>query len=436
MLISKKPHLIQNENEKRRRNTWKRQVIKPNYMFNPVNTRILGGTTSPLMISITHSPNSGPVINFNTTTKSVLTHTTPDDSTLPTKTRHDANNVPNEFSYGNKMNGTEIFVICIILLLWVLSLWKLIRNFDKLSTTQYRQIPYKYKLKDPQNIGKVKIVNNSNDAVLYTRDPLKQLKARSIDDLTTSITLKIDPIKLKNKRATLHNFLFNNRKDSTASTSRQDESLEDEYRRVGENYSLNNANLDKYQIYVRQNSQNSSGCPGGLRKNLSLTSLCEVNEREMRRKASSTKRHSLKEHDVHLITINQYNNSDNNQNRGQIYKQSSLLDPNLLSPLVRRSLLDLHQKSVENVRTRLSSENSSIKKDESVGPSITQTPSSPNNIEYDCANDNNNSKNKKIKDTDVNILTKKEKKKFKLYFLGLKNNNSNNINEEFFGSAV
>lgn len=84
----------------------------------------------------------------------------------------------NEFS--TEMHTPELIVIILILCLWVLSLRKLVKHFDKLSSTQYREIPYKYQLKDPENIANIKIVNNQNESVIYSRDPIKSLRSKSI----------------------------------------------------------------------------------------------------------------------------------------------------------------------------------------------------------------------------------------------------------------
>ena len=92
--------------------------------------------------------------------------------------KHDSGMASNEFS--TEMRTPEIVVIILILCLWVLSLRKLVKHFDKLRSTQYREIPYKYRLKDPENIANIKIVNNQNESVLYTRDPVKSLRSKSI----------------------------------------------------------------------------------------------------------------------------------------------------------------------------------------------------------------------------------------------------------------
>lgn len=62
--------------------------------------------------------------------------------------------VPNDFSMTYNITTTEGCVILFVLALWILSLRKLIKNFDKLRTNPI-QVPYKYRLKDPENINHV-----------------------------------------------------------------------------------------------------------------------------------------------------------------------------------------------------------------------------------------------------------------------------------------
>lgn len=98
--------------------------------------------------------------------------------TRPHLSKYDNGLASNEFS--SEMRTPEICVIILILCLWVLSLRKLVKHFDKLSSTHYREIPYKYRLKDPENIANIKIVNNQNESVIYSRDPVKSLRSKSI----------------------------------------------------------------------------------------------------------------------------------------------------------------------------------------------------------------------------------------------------------------
>lgn len=76
------------------------------------------------------------------------------DSKLLIKTKFDNDN-PNEFTNGYFIRLPELIVIGFILMLWILALRKFFKNFDKIRTTHYREIPYKYRIKDPENLNKV-----------------------------------------------------------------------------------------------------------------------------------------------------------------------------------------------------------------------------------------------------------------------------------------
>ena len=125
-------------------------------------------------------------ISTSTTTKPVISPVNRPVHHHSYFSKYDSDMASNEFS--TEMHTPEIIVVILILCLWVLSLRKLVKHFDKLRSTQYREIPYKYHLKDPENIGNVKIVNNQNESVIYSRDPVKSLRSKSIacGDFVTS----------------------------------------------------------------------------------------------------------------------------------------------------------------------------------------------------------------------------------------------------------
>jgi hypothetical protein len=62
----------------------------------------------------------------------------------------------NEFTSGFNLKFYEYFFIFFILCLWFYSLRKCFRNFAKIQTIHYREMPYKYRSTHaPQNISKV-----------------------------------------------------------------------------------------------------------------------------------------------------------------------------------------------------------------------------------------------------------------------------------------
>lgn len=79
---------------------------------------------------------------------------------------------PNEFSSGYYIRWPEICVIFFILVLWMLSLRKFFKHFEKIRNIHYREIPFKYKLKDPQNLSKIRVCRYPSQGVIFTNDPI------------------------------------------------------------------------------------------------------------------------------------------------------------------------------------------------------------------------------------------------------------------------
>lgn len=83
--------------------------------------------------------------------------------------------------FENEHGISEIVIIILIIFAWICSIIKFIKNFEMLSTTHYREIPYKMCQKDPANLGKIKICNDENECVIYaSRDPVKSLSLTSL----------------------------------------------------------------------------------------------------------------------------------------------------------------------------------------------------------------------------------------------------------------
>lgn len=80
-----------------------------------------------------------------------------------------------EFSEGYHIKITEVFIILGIILFWLMAIRKFTKNFDKIRTTHYREIPYKYKLKDVENLDAVNVTSNQKDGVIFTRDPINNM---------------------------------------------------------------------------------------------------------------------------------------------------------------------------------------------------------------------------------------------------------------------
>ena len=196
----------------------------------------------------------------------------------------------------NAMRLPELIVIMIILALWALSLRKFVKNFDKIRTTHYREIPYKYK--DPQNINQIRVVKNQSESVIFPKDPLVKKSRSYLADLNKISSYENESISS-----------YQSKNLNFAEKKRNSESLA-------------SVNSKKY-LYMKNQTDDR-------RESLTLE--------EKRRYYFKTKRKpSIK-------------------NR---YKNSNLIDTSMLAPIIRRSLLDLHQKSVEHLN---SNTNLSIKK--------------------------------------------------------------------------
>lgn len=128
--------------------------------------------------------------------------------------KYDPDETSNEFTNGYYIRVSEIFIIVFILLFWLLSLRKFTRNFDKIRTTHYREIPYKYKVKDVENINNVNITSSAKDGVIFTRDPINNL-------IHESKLYPYDIISNQNTASqSIHSFNQGLRNDSDESISR------------------------------------------------------------------------------------------------------------------------------------------------------------------------------------------------------------------------
>jgi len=117
-------------------------------------------------------------------------------STKSPKTKFE-NDSPNEFSNGN-YSFFEIALIIVILLLWLFSLRKFLKKFEKLRFTHYREITQKYRLHEPQNLNQVRVCRKQTDSVIYSRDPIKRLSIypTAVDDDKQTLKTKLSKAKL------------------------------------------------------------------------------------------------------------------------------------------------------------------------------------------------------------------------------------------------
>jgi hypothetical protein len=285
------------------------------------------------------------IIKLNTTQK------------IPVRIKFD-NESPNEFTNGFQLKFNEIIFILLILLLWILSLRKLFYNFEKLRTTHYREIPYKFRGNNPNKIEEVRIVKNQTESVICDRR--KSIRSKSLCLVnnkleahtfhTNSVKPRLINIGGNNENTTIINFCNENNNVINETTSRQSSR---------KSFQFDSSNL-KTQISVakfRSESESSSQSENSLQSEKKLSSSMDnisecgesFNKNYIKVRHSDAATHIFSK-DFDPISSNE---NGNNVSKGQMLdafrEPSNLIDTTRLSPIVKKSLLDLHQKSIENV---------------------------------------------------------------------------------------
>ena len=205
------------------------------------------------------------------------------------------NDSPNEFTSGNSINPFEIALIVVIILIWLYSLRKFLKKFEKLRFTHYskeKEISQKYRLHEPHNLNQVRVCRKPTDSVIYSRDPIKRLSIYPTTQEEEKSTLKMKISKAK----------------LISSDIRIYESNEDETNSIESLTSVS-------KISSKDTKCNTKKSEGKLKKNTSLEPF--------------------------------------------VKRSNNFLDPNLMMipSLVRTSLLDLHRRSVENLSIGMKSIN-------------------------------------------------------------------------------
>jgi hypothetical protein len=238
---------------------------------------------------------------------------------------------PTEFTNGYDMKLPEIVIIVLILICWILSLRKFVKNFDKIRTTHYREIPYKYKIKDPQNINQVRAVDQQIEAVVYTNDTAKMSLNGSNETSVDASAIRAEDAATAlngerlNRREYNRMRRFNDEKKYQSNTDLFSIDLECKRNRIyDKEQSLSLTNLD--QLNCDRNSDFDYGSDN-------------QQARIYIRKPSSS--------------FVDYSESISEQlalpKTSKLKRDSRLLNPELISPLIKQSLLELHQKSIENI---------------------------------------------------------------------------------------
>lgn len=95
------------------------------------------------------------------------------DETATKNLKYSTDELPNEFSSGYNIRFSEILIIIGILIFWLIAVRKFSKSFDKIRTTHYREIPYKYKTKDLEN--PTSLHSSQKETEAFKRDPLNDL---------------------------------------------------------------------------------------------------------------------------------------------------------------------------------------------------------------------------------------------------------------------
>ncbi len=241
-----------------------------------------------------------------------------------------------------KMEIPEIIIIILIIFLWFLSIRKFTKQFERIRTTHYREIPYSYQSKT-FNENKITIVKRETDSVIYAAQP----------KLTRSKSFPSDQI--NNSNSNNSGFKNNSKNCSTEAIN---------YKEFTSNHSINNnvcrkKSTSNTQIYVAEYSTRP------LSKTVKTTSgslspiLVEFDcsPKKFNSGLISSTLNETNIHSNYLMPIN-----------------SNLINPSLIPPIVRRSLLDLHRRSVEHV-TSSQIQHKGLKKDDFIYKSFERTDS-------------------------------------------------------------
>ena len=208
------------------------------------------------------------------------------------------------------MEIPEILIIGVIIFLWLLSIKKFTKQFERIRTTHYREIPYSYHAKKIND--KITIVKHETDSIIHAAS-YKTSRSKSLPSDQYKI---IDDNETKN----------------TASNS---ENSSPQYRKKDDKLQINKIKLQRKSISNQQlfisNAQNS---PLKSKNSDSLSPIIIEFD------ASPKKLGSISAFD----TNSKYLYSQQNRN---------LINPLLIPPVVRRSLLDLHRRSAEHLAMQM-----------------------------------------------------------------------------------
>lgn len=256
-----------------------------------------------------------------------------------------------EFTSGFNLRLAEVLVILFILMLWLLSLLKFMQHFNKIRITHYREIPYKYFLKDPENLSQVRVCRYPSQGVIFTNDPValvSQTRQYSMcsDLLMTpkhSLTIRAnsqDDSLMKQKRFSKLNMV------RSIVISEVDDEINNKSiiseKNKGSNDTMNYIDNDE-SMYLQQNSNPtppSSSPPPPPQPLLPTT------------------RSKIQIHHLDDSNLNESIYHRTVDQRRRLFRNSILvnrkhfIDHLSVSPIIKKSIIDLHRRSIENIEHR------------------------------------------------------------------------------------
>lgn len=206
-----------------------------------------------------------------------------------------------------KMELPEILIIAFIIFLWLLTIRKFIKQFERIRTTHYREIPYSYRTKK-MNDNKIIIAKHETDSIIHAI-PFKTTRSKSLPS---------DQYKDKNKA-------------NPSSVNSSPEKNRDEI--CGNNFQRKS--ISSHQLFNTNDSI-------GMKNSDSLSPII------IKFDSSPKKIGSMK------FSTNAFN--DNYSKPSFVYVKNEtrdLINPFLIPPIVRRSLLDLHRRSAEHITIQM-----------------------------------------------------------------------------------
>lgn len=298
------------------------------------------------------------------------------NSTKQIKTQKFDTNSPNEFTNDYYIRLSEIIIIVFILILWILSLRKFFKHFEKIRTTHYREIPYKYRLKDPENLSKVRVCRYPSQSVIFTNDPIaKVVNGRQFsmcDDLImspkTSLHRQMSPVydeyDIRKKKFNIviseveDNNEENSEKSSQSNTNdKKEKDLYEDIEYIDNNINSTNSN----EVLIKSNHTLQSCSLGNLNNSNAGKNLVSNTNKKLKRSKRQDDS-SLDEQIYHRYFSSDqkrhlFRNSERNTTLS--LQKKFYIDHLTVSPVIKKSIFDLHKRSLEKM-SRNSSGNSNL----------------------------------------------------------------------------